>query len=136
MVLGGQKKASRRQISNTDKKGRGDLLAPPEDFGVRLFSSLRVDMSSEETGGRRRRAYTEIDDLLNDDLKQGETAFSDQELNRQRQSLLSDKGSNGRNRGGNGAANLSSLGGSRGKITSQFIKGLAPEECLIKDIKD
>ena len=52
---------------------RGANLAPPADFGARLFSSLKADISSDETGkGRRRRAYTEMDDLLADDIKQGE----------------------------------------------------------------
>ena len=46
-------------------------LAPPADFGARLFSSLKADISSDEKGGRRRRAYTEMDDLLADDIKQG-----------------------------------------------------------------
>ena len=46
-------------------------LAPPVDFGSRLFTCLKDDMESEEAGGRRRRAYTEMDDLLADDIKQG-----------------------------------------------------------------
>ena len=48
-------------------------LAPPADFGSRLFTCLKDDMESaaEEAGGRRRRAYTEMDDLLADDIKQG-----------------------------------------------------------------
>ena len=43
------------------------LHAPPADFGARLFSALKADISSEGTG--RRRAYTEMDDLLADDIK-------------------------------------------------------------------
>ena len=41
--------------------------APPVDFGSRLFTNLKADISSEGTG--RRRAYTEIDDLLDNDIK-------------------------------------------------------------------
>ena len=35
-----------------------------------LIAALKADISSDETGGRRRRAYTEMDDLLADDMKQ------------------------------------------------------------------
>lgn len=51
-------------------------LAPPVDFGSRLFTCLKEDMNPEEVGCRRRRAYTEMDDLLADDIKQGEHANS------------------------------------------------------------
>ena len=51
---------------------RKTQLAPPADFGSRLFMNLKDDMTSEEAGCRRRRAYTEMDDLLADDIKQGE----------------------------------------------------------------
>ena len=55
-----------------EKRGPGRPprnLAPHVDFGIRLFSSLKADISSDETGGRRMRAYTEMDDLLADDIK-------------------------------------------------------------------
>jgi len=52
------------------------------DFGQRLFSGLKADISSDETGGRRRRAYTEMDDLLADDMKQNEAATSEVDMNR------------------------------------------------------
>ena len=48
-------------------------------------------MSSEENGCRRRRAYTEMDDLLADDIKQGEQATSA----RQRSNPFSGRGSSG-----------------------------------------
>ena len=35
-----------------------------------MIAALKADISSDETGGRRRRAYTEMDDLLAEDLKQ------------------------------------------------------------------
>ena len=52
-------------------------MKPHADFGARLFSALKADISSDETGGRRRRAYTEMDDLLAEDIKQGEQAASE-----------------------------------------------------------
>ena len=62
---------------------RNGHLAPPADFGARLFSGLKADaamISSDEAGGirRRRRAYTEMDDLLADDLKQQQDSCSEQ----------------------------------------------------------
>lgn len=50
---------------------------PPANFGAKLFSGLRADISSDENGGPRRRAYTEIDALLADDIKQNEATLSE-----------------------------------------------------------
>lgn len=69
-------------------------MAVPADFGVKLFGSLKADISSDETGGRRRRAYTEMDDLLADDMKQGEPVLSENEL--RRSTPLSDRGESSR----------------------------------------
>ena len=62
---------------------RNGHIVPPVDFGARLFSGLKADaamISSDEAGGirRRRRAYTEMDDLLADDLKQQQDSCSEQ----------------------------------------------------------
>ncbi len=79
-----------------EKRGPGRPprnLAPHVDFGIRLFSSLKADISSDETGGRRRRAYTEMDDLLADDMKQNEAATSEVDANRQRSNPFSDRNS-------------------------------------------
>ena len=73
---GGKKSNKSRGAEMTNAQRRKANLAPPADFGARLFTSLKADMSSEETGCRRRRAYTEMDDLLADDIKQGEHATS------------------------------------------------------------
>ena len=45
------------------------LHAPPADFGARLFSSLKADVASASESQGRRRAYTEIDDLFANDIK-------------------------------------------------------------------
>ena len=87
-------------------------LAPPADFGAKLFASLKADISSDETGGRRRRAYTEMDDLLADDLKQqGEQMLSENEL--RPSTPLSDKGDSSRKR-----QQLSDLGGANKSLVS------------------
>ena len=66
-----------------------------------MIAALKADISSDETGGRRRRAYTEMDDLLAEDLKQKQNEQANSEhdqLNRQRSNPMSDRGSNSRNR--------------------------------------
>ena len=84
-----------RQKRTPKSRGRNANLAPPADFGARLFSSLKADISSDETGkGRRRRAYTEMDDLLADDIKQGEQEEGEAVRNfNQRSNPISDRGS-------------------------------------------
>lgn len=55
---------------------------PPADFGAQLFSGLKADISSDEANmGRRRRAYTEMDALLADDIKQNEASLSEAQAN-------------------------------------------------------
>ena len=74
-------------------------MAPPADFGARLFSSLKADISSDETGKGRRRAYTEMDDLLADDIKQGEHESGGAVQNfQQRSNPISDGLSNNRSK--------------------------------------
>ena len=51
------------------KKEKSKLKAPSN--WAKLIGSLKEDLSSDETAPRRRRAYTEMDDLLNNDLMQG-----------------------------------------------------------------
>ena len=96
---------------------RGANLAPPADFGARLFSSLKADISSDETGkGRRRRAYTEMDDLLADDIKQGEQESGEVVHNfNQRSNPISDRGSKRH------IEQLSEMGGdSKGQVSVQM----------------
>ena len=76
---------------------------------------MKADISSDETGGRRRRAYTEMDDLLANDIKQGEQAISEHDLAQQGSNPLSDRGSNGRRR-----QQLSDMGGSKGRNSIQL----------------
>ena len=91
---------------------RGANLAPPADFGARLFSSLKADISSDEAGKGRRRAYTEMDDLLADDIKQGEQEGSGEAVQNfcQRSNPVSDRGSNN-NRSKRNVEQLSDMGG-------------------------
>ncbi len=51
------------------EKGQSKLKAPSN--WAKLIGSLKEDLSSEENVPRRRRAYTEMDDLLNNDIMQG-----------------------------------------------------------------
>lgn len=46
------------------------MLRAPSNWG-KLIGSLKDDLSSDETAPRRRRAYTEMDDLLNNDIMLG-----------------------------------------------------------------
>lgn len=50
---------------------------PPKDFGAQLFAHLKGD-SDEEQLTRRRRAFTEMDDLLDNDIRSGEQIKADQ----------------------------------------------------------
>lgn len=59
---------------------RGRMIStrklPPTDFGAQLFANLKGDSSSSEAAAeqftRRRRAYTEMDDLLDDEIRLSE----------------------------------------------------------------
>ena len=50
---------------------------PPADFGAKLFSGLAAEISSDENIGPRRRAYTDMDALLENDIKQNEAGLGD-----------------------------------------------------------
>ena len=52
---------------------------PPADFGAKLFSGLGAEISSDENHGPRRRAYTEMDALLADDIKQNEASLGEKQ---------------------------------------------------------
>lgn len=71
---------------------------------------MKADISSDETC-RRRRAYTEIDDLLADDIKQGEKAASDVEGAIHRNNTFSSRNSSNRPK----RHQLSDLGGDSNK---------------------
>ena len=51
------------------EKVKSKLKAPSN--WAKLIGSLKEDLSSDETAPRRRRAYTEMDDLLNNDIMEG-----------------------------------------------------------------
>ena len=65
-----------REVKRSTKQGqRGPgrpalNLQPNKDFGSKLFSSLQADISNSAGSGGRRRAYTDFDDLLANDIKQ------------------------------------------------------------------
>lgn len=48
---------------------------PPKDFGAQLFANLKGDSSESVNAGEqlpgRRRAFTEMDELLNNDMRSG-----------------------------------------------------------------
>lgn len=121
-------KLKRGPKPGTTRGKRAANLAPPADFGARLFAGLKADISSDETGGRRRRAYTEMDDLLADDIKKGEQASSEIDMARQRSNPFSDRGSTSRTK----KQQLSEMGcENKGRVSIQLgaalIEGLGPE---------
>ena len=62
---------SPKQSSQSAKKDKpNNKLRVPSNWGT-MIGSLKEDLSSDEAVPRRRRAYTEMDDLLNNDIIQG-----------------------------------------------------------------
>lgn len=84
---GRRRKAKEEEVKQPAKEQRQSVkknIQPHADFGARLFSGLlagdEVD-SPQKTIGVRRRAYTEIDDLLENDMElHNKSAFKDQEV--------------------------------------------------------
>ena len=64
-------KVQKRKPGRPIKKNK---FVPPADFGAKLFSGLAAEISSDDNIGPRRRAYTDMDALLADDIKQNEAA--------------------------------------------------------------
>ena len=60
---------SPQQLQQSAKKEKSKLKAPSNWAKlIGTMGSLKEDLSSDETVGRRRRAYTDMDDLLNNDI--------------------------------------------------------------------